>query len=184
MVQLLLLAVVAVGFAVAPQLIVKAPTEPTMGLVQRIFYFHVPCAWQTMIGAFLAGGASAVSGGFGLGIMGAAHFGFWGTAPAEGLALGLELRVWVRYLTSVSGPKMAALDSLLTARYFFGALGVGLAGEVVLFDPLLCGLDRAVEQRMLEFLPFLEADSLHDFDDAVGTEQAHEIVLKGDEEVG
>ena len=60
MVQLLLLAVVAVGFAVAPQLIVKAPTEPTMGLVQRIFYFHVPCAWQTMIGAFLAGGASAV----------------------------------------------------------------------------------------------------------------------------
>jgi heme exporter protein C len=59
-VQLLLLAVVAVGFAVAPQLIVKAPTEPTMGLVQRIFYFHVPCAWQTMIGAFLAGGASAV----------------------------------------------------------------------------------------------------------------------------
>ncbi len=58
--QLVLLAVVAAGFLVAPQLIVKAPNEPTMGMVQRIFYFHVPCAWQTMIGAFLAGGASAM----------------------------------------------------------------------------------------------------------------------------
>ncbi len=58
--QLVLLALVCVGFAIAPQLIVKAPNEPTMGLVQRIFYFHVPCAWQTMIGAFIAGGASAL----------------------------------------------------------------------------------------------------------------------------
>lgn len=57
---LLLLAGSAVGLAVAPQLILKAPTEPTMGFVQRIFYFHVPCAWLAMLGAFLCGGASAV----------------------------------------------------------------------------------------------------------------------------
>lgn len=58
--QLGLLLLVMLGLLVAPQLIVRAPNEPTMGLVQRIFYYHVPCAWQTMIGAFIAGGASAM----------------------------------------------------------------------------------------------------------------------------
>lgn len=58
--QLGLLILVMLGLLVAPQLVIRAPSEPTMGLVQRIFYYHVPCAWQTMIGAFLAGGASAM----------------------------------------------------------------------------------------------------------------------------
>src|SRR5262245_37758984 len=37
-----------------------APTEATMGDVQRIFYFHVPCAWVAFGGFFTVAGASAV----------------------------------------------------------------------------------------------------------------------------
>ena len=33
-------------FAVAPFLIANAPYESTMGLVQKIFYFHVPSAMR------------------------------------------------------------------------------------------------------------------------------------------
>ena len=52
--------ILAVGFALVPQLILSAPNEPTMGFVQRIFYFHVPVAWLAMLGALTAGVASAV----------------------------------------------------------------------------------------------------------------------------
>lgn len=54
-----LLAFAAIGLLWAPRLILNAPTEPTMGFVQRIFYFHVPSAWLALIGAFMCGGASA-----------------------------------------------------------------------------------------------------------------------------
>jgi heme exporter protein C len=48
------------GLAWAPSLIVAAPREPTMGLVQKIFYFHVPIAWACFQSAFIcAGGAIA-----------------------------------------------------------------------------------------------------------------------------
>jgi heme exporter protein C len=51
-----LLAVVM--FAYAPVLILQAPYESTMGLVQKIFYFHVP-AWMVMFtSAFVCGFAS------------------------------------------------------------------------------------------------------------------------------
>jgi heme exporter protein C len=47
-------------FVIAPLLIAEAPYESTMGLVQKIFYFHVP-AWMAMFtGVFICGGASAV----------------------------------------------------------------------------------------------------------------------------
>lgn len=47
-------------FAVAPLLIAQAPLESTMGLVQKIFYFHVP-AWMVMFTAsFVCGIASAI----------------------------------------------------------------------------------------------------------------------------
>jgi heme exporter protein C len=45
-------------FVYAPLLIVGAPYESTMGLVQKIFYFHFP-AWMGMfLSVFVAGGAS------------------------------------------------------------------------------------------------------------------------------
>ena len=47
-------------FAYAPVMIARAPYESTMGLVQKIFYFHVP-AWFVMFAAvFTCGIASAL----------------------------------------------------------------------------------------------------------------------------
>jgi heme exporter protein C len=37
-----------------------APTEATMGDVQRIFYFHVPCWWVTYGGFFTVAIAGAI----------------------------------------------------------------------------------------------------------------------------
>jgi len=39
---------------------VVVPTEREMGIVQRIFYFHVPAAWVAYMGFFIVAGASAV----------------------------------------------------------------------------------------------------------------------------
>src|SRR5262249_60591943 len=39
---------------------VAVPTEREMGVVQRIFYFHVASAWVAFLGFFLVAGASAV----------------------------------------------------------------------------------------------------------------------------
>jgi heme exporter protein C len=55
-----LLGIALVMFAAAPYVIDTAPAEATMGLVQRIFYFHLPAAWTLMISALVCGGASAV----------------------------------------------------------------------------------------------------------------------------
>lgn len=54
---LILIAIVL--FARAPYLIDAAPYESTMGLVQKIFYFHVPSAMTTMTSAVICGLASA-----------------------------------------------------------------------------------------------------------------------------
>jgi heme exporter protein C len=49
-----------VMFAAAPVLIARAPYEATMGLIQKIFYFHVP-SWMVMFtGVFICGVASVV----------------------------------------------------------------------------------------------------------------------------
>jgi heme exporter protein C len=52
------LAVAAVGFFAVPLLVLSAPTEPVMGLVQKIFYFHVPCAIMMFLSTFTAAGGS------------------------------------------------------------------------------------------------------------------------------
>jgi heme exporter protein C len=52
--------VAALMFVYAPVMIAHAPYESTMGLVQKIFYFHVP-AWMAMFTAvFVCGIGSAV----------------------------------------------------------------------------------------------------------------------------
>jgi heme exporter protein C len=49
----------AAGFVVAPLLVfLQAPLEREMGFVQKIFYFHVPCAWVMFLGAFVCAGGS------------------------------------------------------------------------------------------------------------------------------
>jgi heme exporter protein C len=55
-----LLGLSAILFAGAPFMIVSAPYESTMGLVQKIFYFHVPTAMVMFLSAFVCGISSAV----------------------------------------------------------------------------------------------------------------------------
>jgi heme exporter protein C len=56
----LALAGAAVMFAAAPWMIMRAPQEATMGLIQKIFYFHVPAAFTMFVSAFVSGIAGAV----------------------------------------------------------------------------------------------------------------------------
>jgi heme exporter protein C len=79
-------------FAYAPVLIVQAPYESTMGLVQKIFYFHVP-SWFAM---FSAAAVCGVGGGIYL---------FTGRAWADRLSVaGGELAVLFGAIGLVTGP--------------------------------------------------------------------------------
>ena len=42
-------------FGIAPVLIAQAPYESTMGLVQKIFYVHLPSAWVFLLSAIVCG---------------------------------------------------------------------------------------------------------------------------------
>lgn len=53
------LAVAMAMFAVAPWIIDAAPYEATMGLVYKIYFFHMPSAWMFLVAAVVAGVASA-----------------------------------------------------------------------------------------------------------------------------
>ena len=48
----------AAGFLLVPRLILGAPLEPVMGFVQKIFYFHVPCAIMLFLSTFTCAGGS------------------------------------------------------------------------------------------------------------------------------
>ena len=50
--------VTLLGFLLVPFLVANAPLEKTMGIVQKIFYFHVPCAWLLMLSTFVCAGGS------------------------------------------------------------------------------------------------------------------------------
>ena len=56
----ILIVMTAAMFAYAPVMVANAPFESTMGLVQKIFYFHVPAWFAMFTGAFICGIASAV----------------------------------------------------------------------------------------------------------------------------
>jgi heme exporter protein C len=49
------LVVVAAMFAAAPWVINAAPYESTMGLVYKIFFFHMPSAWIFLLAAIVSG---------------------------------------------------------------------------------------------------------------------------------
>jgi heme exporter protein C len=55
-----LLGATGAGLAVLPFLIIDAPPERTMGLVQKIMYFHVPCAWVLLISTMVCAVASLI----------------------------------------------------------------------------------------------------------------------------
>jgi len=87
-----LLVVVGALFAVAPYMIVNAPYESTMGLVQKIFYFHVP-SWMAMYTAIAVCGFSS------------AMFLFRGDKAYDGYAVAAgEVAVLFGLMGLVSGP--------------------------------------------------------------------------------
>lgn len=85
-------AIAGAGFLAIPHLVVGAPVEPTMGVIQKIFYFHVPCAWLLMISTFVAAGGSLA-------------FLFKGSERGDRLALAAaELGVLFGLCVMVTGP--------------------------------------------------------------------------------
>src|SRR5918995_3651370 len=89
------LALAGLMLAAAPWIINAAPYESTMGLVQKIFYFHMPAAWLFLIAAMVAGVASAM-------------FLFGKKRNADGWALAAaELAGVVGIITPVTRPLLA-----------------------------------------------------------------------------
>jgi len=88
-------AVCALMFAVAPLLIANAPYEATMGLVQKIFYYHLPSAITFLVAAIVCGVASV-------------RYLFGGSARQDRLAwAAAELVVLFGIMTLVTGPLWA-----------------------------------------------------------------------------
>jgi len=82
-------------FAAAPLVVASAPVEQTMGLVQKIFYYHVPSAMLMFVSAFVCGISSAV-------------FLFRRSAAADRVALAAgELVVLFGAIVLVTGPLWA-----------------------------------------------------------------------------
>lgn len=54
------LSLVALMFAAAPWVINAAPYESTMGLVYKIFFFHMPSAWIFLLAAIVSGVYSGI----------------------------------------------------------------------------------------------------------------------------
>ena len=52
--------IAAAMFAYAPVMIARAPFESTMGLVQKIFYYHAPSGMMMLLSAIVCGIASAI----------------------------------------------------------------------------------------------------------------------------
>jgi len=79
-------------FAVAPLAVAFAPPEQVMGLIQRIFYYHVPSAMMLFLSAFVCGIASAV-------------FLFKRSARADRIAVSAgELAIVFGLIVMVTGP--------------------------------------------------------------------------------
>ena len=82
-------------FAYAPFLIINAPYESTMGLVQKIFYFHVASALTMFLSALVAAISAAV-------------FLFGRKAAADRVAVSaVELAVLFGLIVLISGPLWA-----------------------------------------------------------------------------
>jgi heme exporter protein C len=89
---LLVALLAAAGFLLVPVLIVSAPLEPVMGVVQKIFYFHVPCAIMLFVSTFVCAGGSLA-------------FLFKGSERGDRIALAAgELGVLFGMCVLVSGP--------------------------------------------------------------------------------
>jgi heme exporter protein C len=92
---LVVAALAALGLLIAPQLIISAPREASMGFVYKIFFYHVPSATVTFISAFVCAWGSAL-------------YLFKGSEKGDQLAVSAaELTVLFCLLTLVTGPLWA-----------------------------------------------------------------------------
>jgi heme exporter protein C len=90
-----LIVLLMVMFTAAPLMIAWAPYEASMGLVQKIFYFHVPAAMMMFLSAFICGVASST-------------YLFKGKAAADRIAYAAgELVVVYGLIVLVTGPLWA-----------------------------------------------------------------------------
>ena len=90
-----LVIVTAAMFAYAPVMIANAPYESTMGLVQKIFYFHVPAWFAMFTGAFVCA-------------IGSARYLFTGSRNADHYAItGAEIAVVFGLVGLITGPLWA-----------------------------------------------------------------------------
>jgi heme exporter protein C len=91
----ILMAISAVGFLAVPFLIVSAPVEPTMGIIQKIFYFHAPIAWLLLLSTGVCAAGSVA-------------YLFFGSEGGDRLAVAAsELGVLFGLCTLVTGPLWA-----------------------------------------------------------------------------
>lgn len=82
-------------FAISPLIIANAPYEREMGLVQKIYYYHMPSAWCFLLSAIVCGVASA-------------RYLAKGDPRQDRLALSAaELTVLFGLLTLITGPLWA-----------------------------------------------------------------------------
>ena len=89
------LTIAAALLAAAPWIINAAPYEATMGLVYKIYFFHMPSAWMFLLGAIVSGVASA-------------RFLFTGRQASDATAVAAaELAVVFGLLALVTGPLWA-----------------------------------------------------------------------------
>jgi heme exporter protein C len=101
-----------------------APTEKVMGVVQKIFYFHVPCAWLLMLSAIVCAGGSLA-------------FLFRGSERGDRIALsaaelGVLFGLWEARLTSSLLLWLMMVAYVLARRY--GGTGARrLAAALALF---------------------------------------------------
>jgi heme exporter protein C len=87
--------IAAAMFAYAPVMILNAPYEATMGLVQKIFYYHAACGMAMFLAAFVSG-------------IGSALFLFTRKPSADRLAVaGAEVTVIIGLIVMVTGPLWA-----------------------------------------------------------------------------
>lgn len=94
----LLLTLVVTGLVVAALWVVafRAPTEATMGIVQKIFYFHVPAAYSMYLGATAC-------------FVGSVGFLWRGTPVWDSVARGgAEIAVLMGLMMLITGPLWAA----------------------------------------------------------------------------
>jgi heme exporter protein C len=92
---LVVLALVMLGFLAIPFMIVGAPIEPTMGIIQKIFYFHAPIAWLLLLSTMVCAAGSIA-------------YLFKGSEGGDRLAVAAaELGVLFGACTLVTGPMWA-----------------------------------------------------------------------------